>query len=300
MLQRLQAAIILIGLWFVNLAFRFITVRGTWRIGEWLGYITYKTLPGRRSVVRYNLEIVGKAHPKINITEKLILDVFKRSAANLVCSIKTYGMSPEQLSNIVTINVHPAFSQAIKDQSGAVLTLAHMGNWEILSKISSLIQPEPKNFGAVYRPLDNKIVDSYVAKQRTKFGCLMFSKKTSVSKLSSFIKQGGILGILADQRSGSASKNARDFFSKPTPRSKLPAVLARRTNAPLFSVAVYSETKGRWSIDITPVSISNTEETETIVDAVSQSYEQLFIQHIIDVFWLHRYWNSNINKHAKR
>ncbi len=299
MIQKLQAALILFSLGFINFIFRFITVKGTWRLGKWLGHLTYYALPGRQNIVRYNLKVVAQACPEIEVSDQLTLEVFQRSAANLVCSIKTYGMTPQQLSKFVTINIHPEFKQALEKNDGAILTLAHMGNWEILSKISSLVDPEPTNFGAVYRPLDNKIVNTYVAKQRTKFGCQMFSKKTPVGVLSTFIKEGGVLGILADQRSGKAKKTARDFFGQSTPRSKLPAVLAKRTHAPLFNVSVHSPEEASWQIDITPIQTEHSLETSDIVDAISHSYEHSFRQHLVNVFWLHRYWNSGANKQAR-
>lgn len=296
MLARIQAALILFSLWLVNLLFRFMTVRAAWNLGEFLGLLTYKALPGRRKIVRNNIEIVAKAHPEIEVTDQLILDIFRRSAANLVCSVKTYPMSVQQLTKYVTIKAHPSFGQAIAAKKGAVLTLAHMGNWEILSKIPNLFEPLPENFGAIYRPLDNKIVDKYVAKQRTSFGCQMFSKRTSVNTFSSFLKKGGILGILADQRAGRSNKNARLFFSEPSPRSKLPAVLAKRTGAPVFAFSVHSKEKATWCVEIKPIELPQSEDIGDIVDTITRSYEERFHSHILDVFWLHRYWSKQLKK----
>ena len=170
------------------------------------------------------------------------------------------------------------------------MCLGHMGNWEILTKLMPLVDPVPEHFGAIYRPLDSKAADRYVANQRKEYNCEMFPKSTSIGKLSSFLRKGGVLGILADQRSGGA-KNARPFFGMNSERSKLPAVLHLRTGSPLFSLSVSSEKVGRWTVSIEPISIEEeTPTTDDVVKAITAAYEKNFSKHLLDVFWLHRYW----------
>ena len=200
-------------------------------------------------------------------------------------------MTPEQLSRHVTINASKAFLDTLQNNTGAILCLAHMGNWEILTKIAPLIQPTPQHFGAVYRPLDSKAADQYVAQQRKKYGCQMFSKTEGIGSLSTFIRGGGILGILADQRAGKARKNNRPFFGIDSARSKLPAVLHLRTGAPLFIVSVSSPTDGHWRVSISPLPESaSPTDRESILSTITAGYESSFSNHLLDVFWMHRYW----------
>lgn len=260
-------------------------------MGECLGTLCYRLMSKRRQIVEKNLHIVASHENAITPSPQLTESIFQHNIANLVCSLKTYGMSPAKLSEYVEIQVDDAFREAIQKNTGAVLCLAHMGNWEILSKVSSLVTPEPKNFGAIYRPLDNKAADTYVVKQREKYNCKMFPKKTSMHKLSSFIREGGILGILADQNTGRSAKNNRPFFGVESTRSKLPAILHLRTQAPLFSVAVFSNEIGKWKIQISAIKLPDGElNTDQVMERITRAYESNFTQHIKDVFWFHRYW----------
>ena len=294
MIDKLKAIPILLALWIVNGIFRFISVETAWNLGECIGSLCYKIMPKRRAIIAYNMEVVSKAQPEIVPSDQLTKDIFQRSCANLVCSIKTYGMTPEQLKSHIEIKSCPEYDEAIHSNSGAVLCLAHMGNWEVLSKISSLMQPSPEKFGAIYRPLDSKAADDYVAKQRQEYNCQMFPKTTPMGTLSTFIREGGILGVLADQRAGRNDKNARPFFGQNSSRSKLPAVLHLRTTAPLFSVSVYSDKPAHWVIEVLPVSLPEGKmTTDEVVAAVTKNYEDSFSSHLLDPFWLHRYWVIN-------
>ncbi|MFC5050151.1 lysophospholipid acyltransferase family protein [Rubritalea spongiae] len=294
MFDRLKAIPILSAIFFVNMLFRWVSLTSIWKLGECLGSLCYHLMSERRSVIETNLTIVSQATGNFSPNKQLVKAVFQRNCANLTCSLKTYGMTPEQLADYVTIDISPEFSQAIHSGKGAILCLAHMGNWEILTKIAPLVEPSPKQFGAVYRPLDSKTADHYVAKQREKYGCQMFSKKAGVSTLSNFIRNGGILGILADQRAGKARKTNRPFFGVDSARSKLPAVLHLRTGAPLFTVAVSSPKDGRWLIEIKKLPKAS-HDSESILSTITAGYESAFSEHLLDVFWMHRYWKIKGN-----
>jgi len=294
MIDKLKAIPILFTLFLVNCIFRFISVDTVWKFGEYLGTLCYRLMPKRRAIVDFNMEVVAKHTQAFSPTPELTESIFQRNIANLACTLKTYGMKPKQLAEVIDINVSPSFHQAVADNSGAIICLAHMGNWEILSKLMPLVDPSPERFGAIYRPLDSKAADDYVAAQRKEYNCEMFPKTTPLGTLSTFVREGGVLGILADQRSGKAKKNSRPFFGKDSARSKLPAVLHLRTSAPLFSLAVYSPTPGRWSIDILPIELPDSKlTTDEVVGHITKSYEQSFSSHLLDVFWLHSYWVSH-------
>lgn len=293
MLDKLKAIPILSAIFVVNFLFRWISVESAWRLGECLGSLCYHFMSGRREIIKNNLRIVSEATGSFTPTEDLTKEVFQRNCANLTCSLKTYGMTPEQLSKHVTIDASADFFEAIKNETGAILCLAHMGNWEILSKVAPLMDETPTKFGAVYRPLDSKAADDYVAQQRKEYGCQMFSKKEGIGKLSSFIRDGGILGILADQRAGKARKNNRPFFGVDSARSKLPAVLHLRTGAPLFTVSVSSPSDGKWLIEITPLpKAENPADRESVLSTITKGYENSFSKHLTDVFWMHTYWRK--------
>lgn len=294
MLTKITAIPIVFTIWLVNAIFRFIKIESTWTLGECLGSLCYRLMPKRRKIVEYNMQVVAASDPRIIPSAALTESIFQRNIANLTCSLKTYGMTPQQLAKCVDIEVSDEFHEVIKNKQGAILCLAHMGNWEILSKIATLTTPFPEKFGAIYRPLDNQVADSYVAEQREKHNCQMFSKSTPMGTLSTFIRAGGVLGVLADQRSGRPRKTNRPFFGVNSARSQLPAVLHMRTEAPLFSVTVTSPKPAHWKVIISPISTRENHRNtkDLVIESITRSYEKMFSTHLLDVFWMHRYWKA--------
>lgn len=291
MLQLITAIPTILAFWLLTNVFRLIPLPICWKIGSALGALCYKILPKRSATIRKNLNIVSDHTQSLEVTEDLVREVFKRNAANLICASKTYGMPIKKLRKHVTVLYDDESIAAVKQPDGGLLCIAHMGNWELLSKFPELASFGIHPIGALYRPLDNKFADKYVDKQRTKSGCVMFPKQTSVNTLSTFIKNGGYLGVLADQKAG-GRKNAVPFFGRDTPRSMLPAILKKRTNANFFSLSVYSPEPAKWIISIEHIPTPTEASTKEIRQLVTTRYEEMFTKHPLDVFWLHRYWRD--------
>ena len=283
------------AMWLMTTCFRVVPLSVCWRLGEGLGILLFYILPSKRKIVRFNLEIISKKYPEIKVSTQSIRAIFKRSFANLTCAIKTYGMEPEEVLKHVDTAIPDELIEEAQKGLGSIQCLAHMGNWEILSKIFTPFIPKGSKFGAIFRPLDNEIVNKYVLEQRKKFGCELFPKRTSIMRLSAFVKDSGHLGILADQRAGKNKRYARPFFGQSSARSKLPALLQRRTRAKLYMIACYSVEKARWKIEISPIQVDS-EDTEEILSAITQAYENAFRAHPMDVFWLHEYWKLSRNR----
>ena len=169
MIDRLKSIPVIVAITLVNVLFKYLKVETTWLIGDIVGAIAYRIMPKRREIIERNMEIVAEQVSSIHPGPALTESVFRRNIAQLACTLKTYGMTPNELSHHVKIQTSPEFVSAIKENKGAILCLAHMGNWEILTKISSLVEPSPDHFGAVYRPLDSKAADRYVAQQREQY-----------------------------------------------------------------------------------------------------------------------------------
>ena len=288
-MKRFNSILLIILLQLTMGLFKFLPISACWKIGELLGCVFYWILASKRRVVRENLEVVSARHPEVLVSRSVIMGIFRRSFANLTCSIKIYGMPLERVMEQVDTVIPDELLEDIAVGNGHILCTAHMGNWELLSNVLAIKFPHGASFGAIYRPLDNEFANQYVLKEREKYGCKMFAKRTSVFLLGRFIKEGGNLIMLADQRAGKKSKYARPFFGRDSARSKLPALLQRRTGAKLYMISCHSDEPAKWKIEFTRVPVDS-DDTEEILTAITAEYEKEFLAHILDVFWLHKYW----------
>jgi len=280
-------------LWLVSLLMRLISMRVCWALGSGIGFLAYYVSRERRDILHKNLGVVAAYKEDIAATLPSARAIFQRSMANIVCSMKAYTMSPQNVAKHVDIQCDERFHELMaSDQGGAILCAAHMGNWELLTNLKTFVEFGDHELGAVFRPLSNSAANQHVEESRGKDSCRLFAKGSSLNELAKFIRTGGVLGILADQKTGNKLKGC-EFFGMQTGRNRLPIVLSRRADAPLFSISVYSNNPGHWCVEIKNISMESADgDSLKMLHLLTARYEEIFTEHLIDVFWLHRYWRK--------
>lgn len=259
----------------------------TWvdRIGMALGWAAFHLLSGRRAIVARNLRIAWGDSLSDDEWRKLTKQVFQRNGANLLGGTRCMIMDDAELEKHFTLEgadlVHAHLSQG---QSGAIFTLCHMGNWEILARIAHLIAPGVPA-GAFYRPLNNPWMNRMTKRRRQRSGTKLFSNKEGLSQASPLLRSGGILGILADQHAG---RNASlcTFFGRPTTCTPLVELLHRRTGASVFYVAIVRDAPAHWHIKIRQHPSHEVVNTPDIMAQIEQS----LCESPADGFWFHNRW----------
>ncbi len=81
--------------------------------------------------------------------------------------------------------------------------------------------PEIEKTGGFYRPLNNPILNERVLREREGDGSRLFSKRDSLHHVSGFLRENGVVGILADQRVGKQGELV-EYFGRLTRASPLP------------------------------------------------------------------------------
>jgi KDO2-lipid IV(A) lauroyltransferase len=257
---------------------------GPWvfRLGEMLGALAWHLMPQRRRIVLRNLRIAFAGEKDLTEIHQLARATFRRSGANLVSVSHTARLSPAQLRNALSVENLHLLENAQSRGKGVVLLLAHMGNWELLSRIIHLFPPGSK-CGAFSRPLNNPLLDARVLARRQADGTRMFSKRDPFHEVTKFLRDGGIVGILADQRVGMQGEVV-PFFGRLTRASPLPSLLARRAKAEVLALSVVTESPGKWRAVFHPVASPPT--TAHCMAALETAMKSS----PADVFWLQERW----------
>lgn len=259
-----------------------------YRIGEMLGSLACAIMPQRRKTVMRNLRIAFAGEKDGSELHDMMKQTFRRSGGNLISAAHTSRLSPEQLAEVMTIQNFQLLLDALSEGKGVVLLLSHMGNWEVLSRMIHLF-PKGAKTGAFYRPLNNPLLDERVLARRQADGTRMFSKRDNPLHVAAFLREGGIVGILADQRVGPKGE-LTEFFGRMTRASPLPALLARRAKATVLSLAVTTDRPGRWTATFMPVeSPQHTAQCMVALEKAMKSGP-------LDVFWLQERWKVYLGK----
>lgn len=263
---------------------------GPWvfRLGEQLGGLAWHLLPKRRNTVLRNLRIAFAGEKSMAEIEQMAKATFRRSGANLISTAHTARLTPARLKQVIEIENLELLETSLATGRGVVILLAHMGNWELLSRIVHLFPPGIKT-GAFYRPLNNRLLDERVLARRQADGTRMFSKRDPFHQVTGFLREGGIVGILADQRVGIQGEVV-PFFGRFTRASPLPSLLARRAKAEVLALSLVTTSPGKWKAAFMPV-----EKPHTTPHCMA-ALEKAMRASPIDVFWLQERWKVFVRR----
>lgn len=264
---------------------------GTWvfRFGEVIGGLAWHLMRTRRNITLRNLRIAFAGEKDLPALHKMGKETFRRTGANLISAAHTARLPADQITSALRLDSFEPLRGALAHGKGVVLLLGHMGNWELLSRML-LLFPAGTIIGAFYRPLNNPLLDARVLKRRQADGTRMFSKRDNPLRVAAFLREGGVAGILADQRAGWQGQLV-PFFGRLTRVSPLPSLLARRSKAEVLAMSVICEAPGKWLVTYQP--IPHPHDTTRCMHAL----ETAMRASPLDVFWLQERWKVFARPH---
>lgn len=285
LLQRLSWAIEYLVFRVIEQVLRLLPLSWCYRLGQLGGLILFYLVKNRREAVVRNLNI---AHgDKLTPTQiyPLAKKVFSANGANLVSSVRTATMSKQQIEKCLEIEGAELLDTFLQENNGAILILSHMGNWEVAARLNEICHGSAPS-AAMYRPLNNIHLDKLVKSRREASNTKLFWRKDSVSDMLRSVRDGGILGILSDQRAGKTGIVV-PFFGKLTSFAPLPAIYKKRTKSGLLSLTIKTTQPGKWKVTYT---IEADKETPVNTADVANVVERIMSTSTIDCFWLQDRW----------
>ena len=268
--------------------------------GGCLGRLSSILLPSRRNIVMRNLRIAYGDRLSIPEIEAMCKRTYWDVGANLLASLRANYMSADELNQCVEADGLENLRKAREKDSGLILLLAHMGSWETMVQtpsITALFRP----FGSLYRPLANPLLDKLVKCRREKTDVKLFSKRDGFFTPIAHLKEKGGLGAFTDQ-------NARDhgisvpLFGKLTSLTSLPALLHRRTGAPIIPVSMSTISNGKWRVRIHPaIEIPDSDKSNAalVTNHCARNFETMMTESPTDVLWMHHYWKGGRKRPLK-
>lgn len=252
------------------------------RLGMGLGTLLHTVSPRYRRLAIRSLRIAFGEELSVVEIRKLALKTCQRTIANFAGTARTSLLPLEKIDQQVSIEGMADLHKALSTGQGAILVLGHMGNWEILNRLHQYLPPGIPA-GGVYQPLKNPLVNARILEHRRQEGSQLFSKRDGFHGPASFVKKGGLLIVVADQKVGRGGE-AVPFFGRLTSLSPLPAILARKAGAPVLAAGIETISPGRWRLVIRPLPEQVT--TKTIISTL----ESLIRRAPADYLWLHNRW----------
>ena len=169
------------------------------RIGALTGWLLFHLSPHYRRLAIRNLRIAYGQEKALEEIQILARETCERTIANFLGTLKTTILPTAEIDQHVSLSGLPQLAQTLEKGKGAILVLGHMGNWEVLNRLHQYL-PKGTAAGGIYQPLKNPLVDKHLLRQREQDGSQMFNKREGFHGPASFVKNGGLLIIVADQK----------------------------------------------------------------------------------------------------
>ncbi len=247
-----------------------------------------RLVPRWRNVARRNLEF---AYPELSAgdRERIVDGVFVSLARLAATAARFPRIDRGNIQRWIRYQDYHHFENALRLGKGVLFATAHLGNWE-LSAYAHAFMTAPMH--VVVRPLDNPLLDAWVARVRAGSGNRVIGKKQFARSILKALQANEAVGILIDQNTGLDEGVFVDFFGRPACSSPLFARLAARSGAAVVpGFAIWSETERRYvlrfypPVEMTGDAIEDTRRTQRAVEQAVREYPDQWL-------WIHRRWKT--------
>lgn len=260
-------------------------------VGSALGTLGYALSKRYRSVAERNLKIAYGEEMSAVERRRLTRAVFRNFGKAVIEFPYVCALSPQALLKITLLEDEDRarVDRALAQGRGVVAFSAHLGNFELMARRFVV---DGYRFMVVVRNDPNATFTKTVNEIRSTGGYDVIGRGDAARPILKHLKNGGIVGILSDQRSGDL---AAPFFGRPSGTVAGPAVLALKTGAPLLPIfcirlpddthklivmdPINAESTGDYNADILRVMT----QVNTIMEEVIRRYPDQWL-------WLHDRW----------
>ena len=182
---------------------------------------------------------------------------------------------------------------ALAQGKGAIIATSHSGNWELMGGALALAGLP---IVGVAKRQSAAGMDRFINEYRALVG-MHVTYRSSVREMFRMMKEGWVVGLLADQDTNRHDGVVLDFFGKPTNCVPGPAAMARSAGIGVIPGCITRKKDGTHKIILhAPVEVPNTKDKRNDVRTAEQAVNRILEQHIREHpeewFWLHDRWKS--------
>lgn len=256
--------------------------------------LIYALLPRLRKVAEVNLRI---AFPEWSDAQRKTVE--RGMLRNLGWMAAEFAWFPkhskENIEDVVVLDGHENFLEGQRRGKGVLYLTGHIGAWE-LSSFAHALYGFPLHYMA--RRIDNAKIDALVNSYRCLSGNRPIFKNESARVMLKVLKEGGTVGILADQNTMPQEAVFVDFFEKKASTTTGIARVALHTDAAVVpGYAVWDETIRKYRLRFEPPVelirtgdaerdvLENTQKFTNVIEEIVRKYPEQWV-------WVHGRWNT--------
>ena len=228
--------------------------------------------------------------------EKESARIVKESAVRfgpMLFEVLRFPVIMRRMADYVEIEGAEYMKAVLSQGKGAVFATAHTGNWELMG--GALALAGFPLIGVAMRQRD-AAMDRFINEYRRLVG-MHIIYKNDVREMFRMMKEGWIVGLLADQDTSRHDGIVLDFFGQPTNCVPGPAAMARSAGIGIVPGYITRKKDGTHKLIFhAPIDVPRTKDKRADIRVAQQAVNRVLEQHIREHpeewFWLHDRWKS--------
>ena len=193
-------------------------------LGRSIMLLVWLFMPLRRKIVKIQMSTaLGLDNPW-----RLVMKVFMNQGDILVDTIKYAYMSDDEIRTKVVVEGKENLDEALSSGRGLMMFTGHIGNWEVLSHLSRLLNIE---FCVMADIRKDERLESIIDNLRARSGATILPPKGKALMLIKELKKGRTIGMIIDQRGRRRDGILCNFFGLPALTNPAPAFIAMKGGA---------------------------------------------------------------------
>jgi KDO2-lipid IV(A) lauroyltransferase len=200
-------------------------------LGRSIMLLIWTFMPLRRRIVRIQMS----SALSLRNPWRLVLKVFMNQGDILIDTIKYAYMSTEEIRAKIRVEGKEHLDQALASNKGLLMFTGHIGNWEILSHFSRLLDVE---FCIMADIRKDARLESIVDEIRSRSGATILPPKGKALMLIKELRKGRSIGMVVDQRGKRKDGLFCTIFGLPAITNPAPAFIAIKGGALVLPVYI--------------------------------------------------------------
>ena len=208
-----------------------------------------------------------------------------------------FGQNMAELAMIKTMLKKKNFScpkLPNQDKKGNIYVAAHFSNWEVTGIPS---YQSGQKTACVYRHINNPFIDRFVLKRRSKIftgGCYEKFNVTAMD-LAKLINNNINIALVCDERRFNGIKI--DFLGHKAYCNTVPALLARRTGADIYTIRANRERNSNYTFVIDKIDMGKNKDKDNTILNVTAKINNIYSNWILSNpsewwLWNHEKWKQ--------
>lgn len=228
-----------------------------------------------------------------NSPDLIIRRVFSNIGILVAELSRLYFGTGQSLLDSVEFRGLENYDEALGKNCGIIGITAHCGNWELMALALGL---RTKPIAVVARTMQKDYFSRVLEKLRVRHGNRVIYRDNGVKEMLLFLKGGGLIGILPDQKVLPPHGILVNFLGRKCWTTVMPVKLALKTGSPILPFFIHRE-NGRNIVTIKPALelLTTGTDEERILDGstkMNQAIEDHILQYPSQWNWLYQRWKG--------